>query len=80
MTIDGLLLLIVLVIGIFLGLWLLMYALVLLLDGAMRLFVYAGEQGFVGLAAYIALWVIALPVMIVVCILIGLIRKMAAVG
>ena len=40
--------------------------------GAFSLFGFASEQGFVGLAAYVAAWVFAFPVMLVICIGIGL--------
>ena len=39
--------------------------------GAVFLFAYAGEQGFIGLAVYIACWVFFFPVMLIICILIG---------
>jgi len=39
--------------------------------GALHLLAYASEQGFVGIAVYIACWVFMLPVMLGVCIIIG---------
>ena len=42
------------------------------LGGALRLFVVASEQGFVGVAAYIALWAFLFPVMLVISIILGL--------
>lgn len=41
--------------------------------GAIALFAFAAEQGFVGLAAYVACWVFLLPIMIGACIITGLI-------
>ncbi len=40
--------------------------------GAVFLFAFAAEQGFVGIAAYIACWVFLFPVMLVICIIVGL--------
>ena len=39
--------------------------------GAVFLFAFAAEQGFIGLAAYVACWVFLFPVMLVVCIING---------
>lgn len=41
--------------------------------GAIALFAFAAEQGFVGLAAYVACWVFLVPIMASVCIITGLI-------
>ncbi len=41
--------------------------------GAAFLFAFAIEQGFIGLAAYIACWVFLFPIMLVLCIVIGLV-------
>ena len=48
--------------------WLIRYAFI----GAVVLLAFAGEQGFVGLAAYVACWVFLLPVMLVVCVFVGM--------
>jgi len=45
--------------------------LMLLIGGAVNLFFWASEQGFVGVAAYFACWVFLLPLMIIGCIIIG---------
>ena len=39
--------------------------------GAAYLFTLASEQGFIGLAAYLACWVFFFPVMLIICIVIG---------
>ncbi|MEZ5813246.1 MAG: hypothetical protein R3E13_00730 [Alphaproteobacteria bacterium] len=44
-----------------------------LVVGAITLFAFAAEQGFIGLAAYFACWVFLLPVMLVASILVGLV-------
>lgn len=54
--------------GLLLGLWLLRAALI----GAIILFTFAGEQGFIGLAAYVACWVFLFPAMLVICIIVGI--------
>jgi len=41
--------------------------------GAVFLLGYALRQGFIGLAAYIALWVFLLPAMAVICVIVGFI-------
>lgn len=41
---------------------------------ACTLFEFAAEQGFVGVTLYVILWVIALPFMIIVCIVGGVNR------
>ena len=40
--------------------------------GAVALFVAAAEQGFVGVAIYIACWVFLFPAMLILCVVIGL--------
>lgn len=42
------------------------------IGGALYLFGLASEQGFIGLAVYIAVWVFMFPVMLGICIIIGL--------
>ena len=54
------------------ALWLIIMLGMAAFTGAVLLLAFASEQGFVGLAAYIALWVFLFPVMLVVCIIIGL--------
>ena len=39
--------------------------------GAVALFMLAAEQGFIGLAAYVACWVFLSPLMLIICIIIG---------
>ena len=39
--------------------------------GALVLCYFASEQGFIGLAAYVACWVFLFPVMLVISIIIG---------
>lgn len=41
---------------------------------AVELFEWAAEHGFIGFALYVILWVIATPVMAVICIVGGMIR------
>jgi len=40
--------------------------------GAVILFDFATEQGFVGLAVYFACWFFMLPLMLIVCVIVGL--------
>jgi hypothetical protein len=44
---------------------------------ALDLFVWAAENGFIGIALYIIIWVVATPLMIGVCIVGGVIRLVA---
>lgn len=55
------------------ALWLIIVLGGVAIAGAVFLFAFASEQGFVGLAVYIALWGLFFPVMLVVCIVIGLV-------
>jgi hypothetical protein len=43
-----------------------------LILGAIDLFAYAGQQGFVGLAAYVACWVFLGPFIAAISVLLGL--------
>jgi hypothetical protein len=43
----------------------------LLFSGAVGLFVWASEQGFVGVAVYFGCWVFLFPLMLTGCILFG---------
>lgn len=40
--------------------------------GAIDIFTYAGEQGFVGIAAYVACWVFLGPIIATISVIIGL--------
>ena len=42
--------------------------------GAVLLFEFAAEQGFVGLAAYLACWFFLFPAMLIICTILGLSR------
>ncbi len=42
-----------------------------LVTGAIFLFAYAAEQGFIGVAAYVACWVFLFPVMLIASIITG---------
>ncbi len=46
--------------------------LMLAFAGALVLLAFATEQGFIGLAAYIACWVFLFPVMLVLSIIVGI--------
>lgn len=39
--------------------------------GAILLLAFASEQGFLGIAAYLACWVFLFPVMVIICGVIG---------
>ena len=45
---------------------------------AIDLLAWATEHGFVGVALYIILWVIAAPLMLTICIVGGVVRLMTA--
>ena len=53
------------------GLYLLKYAFI----GAVELLAWAGESGFVGVAAYFACWVFLFPLMLTGCIITGAIAS-----
>ena len=53
------------------ALWIGFCLLRMALIGAVVLFAFASEQGFVGIAVYIACWVFMFPVMLVICIVLG---------
>ena len=40
---------------------------------AVNLFAFAAEQGFVGIAIYIAAWIVAAPIMAIICVVLGII-------
>lgn len=46
--------------------------------GAVQLFGHAVGHGFLGFAVYVILWVVALPVMLIICIALGFFISMAA--
>jgi len=52
--------------------WLLICA----IGGALQLFAFAAEQDFLGIIAYIAAWVFLFPVMLVLCAVIGIVRRL----
>ena len=62
---------IALLIAVRLALWLI----VIVATGAVVLFAYAVEQGFIGIAAFIACWVFMFPVMVVLAAIIGLLNR-----
>ena len=62
---------ILLIVGTVFALWVLIWLCLAAFKGAALLFAFAAEQGFIGLAAYVACWVFLFPVMLVVCIVIG---------
>ncbi len=63
---------ILLVVGGILALAAAIWLLIAAFGGAVFLFAFAAEQGFIGIAAYIACWVFFFPVMLVICIIVGL--------
>ncbi len=65
-------LIILLVVAAFLALGIFIWLCIAAFRGAVFLFAYAGGQGFIGLAVYIACWVFFSPVMLIICIVIGL--------
>ena len=65
-------LIILLVVGALIALVIFIRLCIAAFAGAVFLFAYAGEQGFIGLAVYIACWVFFFPVMLIICIVIGL--------
>lgn len=44
--------------------------------GAIALLRPASEQGFLGFAAYVAMWVFLFPVMLIICIFVGGLRML----
>ena len=67
-----------LVFGGLVGLWVAYLLSRAALLGAAHLLGLAAEQGFIGLAAYLACWVFFPPVMLVVCIVLGIFIMWAA--
>ena len=62
---DNTLLIVILVSGALLALMAALAAAVFVFRGAVLLLAFAGAQGFIGLAAYVAAWVFLFPVMLV---------------
>ena len=54
-----------------------LWVITIVATGAFVLFGYAGEQGFVGVAAFIACWVFIFPVMAALAAIIGLLNQPA---
>ena len=52
-----------------------LYLLKFLIIGAVVLLAWAGESGFIGVAAYFACWVFLLPLMIIGCIISGVLTS-----
>ena len=48
------------------------YLLASLVTGAIILFAWATESGFIGVAAYFACWVFLFPIMLIGCIIVGI--------
>ena len=69
---------IVLIVGaIVLGLFLVGVAIAIIVGAiatAVSLFAWAAESGFIGVALYVILWVIAAPLMLIVCLVGGAFR------
>ena len=55
-----------------LALWLCWKLVRVVWDGAVLIFLFAGAQGFVGVAAYVACWIFMFPVMLVASLIVGL--------
>jgi hypothetical protein len=79
--VDGNWLFMLAVVGaVLLGTLLLLAALGILVQAvavAVNLFAWAAQHGFVGIALYVILWVVATPVMIVICLVGGVIVTLA---
>ena len=67
-TSDNLVLIVAGVVGLLL-IWLAFKLIVRAITVALLLFAWAAEQGFVGVAAYVACWVFLFPVMLAICII-----------
>jgi hypothetical protein len=76
-TEDQILLLIAAGIGLVLVLWVAVKLIRWTFFGASVLFAFAAAQGFVGIAAYVAMWVFVFPLMLIASVLIGAIRALA---
>tara|TARA_B110000483_G_C17755586_1_gene374049 strand:+ start:193 stop:444 length:252 start_codon:yes stop_codon:yes gene_type:complete len=60
--------------------WLLIFFIKAVVIGAIVLIQPASAQGFVGFAAYVAMWVLLFPVMLGICALVGALRIIAGTG
>ena len=58
-------------------LWLAFKLFVWALRGALHLLALASDQGFIGLAVYIACWVFFFPVMLAIAIIVGVVARSA---
>ena len=65
------------VLVVLLGLALIVSIATILFTGAAKLFVFACEQGFIGLAAYFACWVFLLPAMLIGSFVVGVVTLWA---
>ena len=77
---DGLLIALLIGGAIMMGLFLVGLAfaiIVFAITTAISLFEWAAESGFIGVALYVILWVIAAPLMLIVCLVGGAIRALA---
>ncbi len=61
------------IVALIIALYLLKYLFAYLFIGAAVLLGWAGESGFVGVAAYFACWIFMFPFMIVGCIIAGVV-------
>lgn len=59
---------------------LLIFFIIAVVYGAIVLIQPASAQGFVGFAAYVAMWVLLFPVMLGICALVGAIRIITGRG
>lgn len=73
---NQILLLIAGVVGLVLALWIVVNLIRWTIVGAAVLLAFAAEQGFVGLAAYVLLWVVVLPLMLIASLSIGAFRAL----
>lgn len=64
---------ILLVVGGLFAIWLAFVLFGAAFAGAVALFGFAAEQGFIGIAAYIACWVFFFPVMLAIAVIVGLV-------
>lgn len=75
MTDEGILLIVGALLFIFIALPIALWLITRTLFGAAFLFAYAGEQGFIGFAVYIACWVFMFPVMLIVSLIVGILNN-----
>ena len=65
------------IIAMLIALRLALWVIIIVATGAFVLFGYAGEQGFVGVAAFITYWVCMFPVIAILASIIGLLNRQA---